>query len=134
MRVHRLLAAAGKSARMRSDSRIQWPRPARRPAGWFQRIGAALQRAALQRRVRELDRAIAQATIALHEAERHSWMALKRQAAECSRLCIARAALRARLEGSRPSLRSADGNDDPRHGPAGRPDTPLEAVRRANRR
>jgi hypothetical protein len=115
---------------MRPDSNVRTPRP----ATWLQRIGAALRRAALKRRVRELDRAIAQATIALRDAERHSWMALKRQAAECSRLCIARAALRARLECSGPPTQSADGNADPRRGPAAQPNTPLEVVRRASRR
>jgi hypothetical protein len=135
VRVHRLLPAGRKRAQgMRLDRNLRPSHPADRPASWLRRVDEALRRAALSRRVRKLDRAIAQAVVDLRDAERHSWMALKRQAAACASLCIARAALRARLESIGAPATAAEGDGDPRCRQAGTPDTAVEGVRRATRR
>ena len=129
-----LAASATCSLRMRFDRNPRSRRHVERPASWLERVNEALRRAALSRRLRKLDRAIAQAATALRDAERHSWMALKRQAAECARLCIERAALRARLDHLGATTTSADPVGDSGGRQAGTPGTATEADRRAARR
>ena len=119
---------------MRLDLNPRSRRHVERPATWFERVSEALRRAALSRRLRKLDRAMARAAVTLRDAERHSWMALKRQAAECARLCIERAALRARLERLGASTTTADADGDPRRRQAGSGGTATEVMRRAARR